>query len=608
MSEQRTGNPSKPRDTEAGDLLQSITETISTGILMHQGERTVFVNRAMEQITGYSRAELMTMPFQELVHPDQRETILRRSLDRLQGASVPNRYDLMLLTKGGQVRWADLTAARLEYKGQPTVLATLIDITARRQAEEAYRQSERTLSQMLQGDPMPTFVINQRHEVAHWNRACELITGIDAAEMIGTRRQWSAFYAEERPVLADLILDGQIDQIPGYYPDAHQVSAVVLEAYEAEGFYPQLGESGLWLSFTAAPIKNEQGDTIAVIETLMDISARKRSEDDLRKAYAELDSLVEERTRQLAQAKAALEADIVQRKASEEELRRRYTELAELNGKLQSAQEQLMQSEKMASIGQLAAGVAHEINNPIGFVQSNIGSLDGYLKDMMSLLDCYETAIAALPADHPAARSALELKKALDVDFIREDMGKLMSETRDGIGRVRKIVADLKDFSRAEATLDWQWADLNRGLDSTLNIVNNEIKYKADVVKEYGRLPEVECLPSQLNQVFLNLLVNAAQAMEGPRGVITVRTGSDGERVWVEVSDTGKGIPPEILGRIFDPFFTTKPVGKGTGLGLSLSYGIVQKHHGRIDVSSEVGRGTRFRVELPIRQHKEQGA
>jgi signal transduction histidine kinase len=171
--------------------------------------------------------------------------------------------------------------------------------------------------------------------------------------------------------------------------------------------------------------------------------------------------------------------------------------------------------------------------------------------------------------------------------------------TRRITGKV--IVQSLKDFSHADVTDEWRFSSLRSGLDSTLNIVNNEIKYKAEVIREYGDIPDVECLPSQLNQVFMNLLVNAAHAIE-EHGTITVRTGKERDEVWVDIVDTGHGIPPEHLQKIFDPFFTTKPVGKGTGLGLSLSYGIVQKHHGRFEVKSEVGRGTTFRVWLPVKQ------
>ena len=274
-----------------------------------------------------------------------------------------------------------------------------------------------------------------------------------------------------------------------------------------------------------------------------------------------------------------------------------------MNSKLSDAQSKLIQSEKLASIGQLAAGVAHEINNPIGFIFSNFGTLEQYLEDLFQMLDAYEQAEASM-SDGAALARIRSLKADLDIDYLKEDIPNLMSESRDGIQRVRKIVQDLKDFSRVDARQEWESVDLHAGIDSTLNIVNNEIKYKADVVKHYGALPEVQCLPSELNQVFMNLLVNAAHAITAERGTITISTGVEGRNVWVEVADTGAGIAQENLQRIFDPFFTTKPVGKGTGLGLSLSYGIVQKHSGRMEVHSELGVGTRFRVTLPI-QHAE---
>jgi two-component system NtrC family sensor kinase len=275
--------------------------------------------------------------------------------------------------------------------------------------------------------------------------------------------------------------------------------------------------------------------------------------------------------------------------------------LTEVNTKLQRAQDQLLQSEKLASIGQLAAGVAHEINNPVGYVFSNFGTLTKYLDDLFRMLAAYEQAESQL-AGTPAALKLAQLRSEIELDYLKEDVPQLMAESCEGITRVRKIVQDLKDFSHVDARQEWEWTDLHRGIDSTLNIVNNEIKYKADVVKEYGALPEVQCLSSELNQVFMNLLVNAAHAIGPQRGTITIRSGQDLDRVWVEVEDTGSGIPRENLSRIFDPFFTTKPVGKGTGLGLSLSYGIVQKHNGLLEVDSEVGRGTRFRVTLPVRQ------
>jgi PAS domain S-box-containing protein len=360
-----------------------------------------------------------------------------------------------------------------------------------------------------------------------------------------------------------------------------------------------------WLDSTFVPFLGLDGKPTQYIAIRTDISARKRMEESLQDINVELQKRVDERTAALSRAKQQLEADIAERNQSQVLLQQQFQQLEGLHHELQNAQSQLLQSEKLASIGQLAAGVAHEINNPIGFVHSNLGTLENYIRDLFRIIEAYEACEATLPPDAVGHGDIASLRKQLDLPYLKEDIPALMNESRDGITRVRKIIQDLKDFSRLDSTPDWQYANLHQGLDSTLNIVHNEIKYHAEVVKEYGDLPEVECLPSQMNQVFMNLLVNAAHAIEGPRGTITVRSGRAGEEAWVEVADTGKGIPEDALGRIFDPFYTTKPVGKGTGLGLSLAYGIIQKHNGRIEVKSEVGKGTTFRVTLPIK-HVEQ--
>ncbi|WP_025597638.1 ATP-binding protein [Burkholderia sp. WSM2230] len=289
----------------------------------------------------------------------------------------------------------------------------------------------------------------------------------------------------------------------------------------------------------------------------------------------------QEDRRELARAYAALREE----KARQEAL---INELAQ-------AHSQLLQSEKLASIGQLAAGVAHEINNPVGFVNANLGTLQRYVADLLTALAAYERTEAELIAESRAALAAL--KREIDIDYLRTDIPTLLSESVEGLQRVKRIVQGLKDFSHVDKA-EKQWANLESNLDTTISIVWNELKYKAELRREFGAIPELECIPSQLNQVFMNLLMNAAQSIEG-HGRITVRTGHDDNSVWVEVEDSGQGIKPEHRDRIFDPFFTTKPVGTGTGLGLSISYGIVRKQGGRIEVRSEVGQGSTFRVVLP---------
>jgi len=456
------------------------------------------------------------------------------------------------------------------------------------------------LSEFFDGHPVATFAIDTRHVITHWNRACEHLLGWSKQAMVGTSNHWQAFYPKPRPVLADLIVAGGDNLMDLHYPGKYQVSALIPGAYEAEDFFPNIGASGHWLHFTAAPLRDHQGRIVGAIETLRDVTERRVAENALRRAHDNLEHVVEKRTAQLADMNEQLQEDIRQRHLAEAELRRSNLELTALNDQLSRAQQQLVQADKLASIGQLAAGVAHEINNPIGYIFSNFTTLQTYLDQLFEMLDAYQQAEADIAA--PAAAALRARREQIDLDFLREDIPSLMAESREGIVRVRHIVQDLKDFSRVDANQDWVWANLHRGIDSTLNIVGNEVKYKAEVVKEYGDIPDIQCLPLQINQVVMNLVVNAAHAIGEQRGRITVSTGTDGEEVWIDVADNGSGISPDTLSRIFDPFFTTKAVGKGTGLGLSLAYGIVQKHGGRIEVDTELGKGTRFRVHLPINQ------
>lgn len=586
-----------------------LAESLSAAILLHRGEQILFANRAMSRLTGYSPETLARMHYRELFPAHVHERLRQCSEMAPREAQPFSRCETLICTRDKEQRWVELMINRELIAGTPTTICSLIDVTERKRAEAAQQQTQQLLTQIIDGDPVPTLVINAHQVVTHWNHACEQALGIPAARMVGTRRPWVAFYDVERPILADLIVSGQVEDIMQFYGDKKiRRSPHVEGAYEAEDFFPQLGDSGRWLHFTAAPLKNALGEVIGAIETLQDITERKFAEMALLRMHADLEAKVAQRTDQLQQAKASLEQDIERRERAEEELLKRYAELTELNCRLHDTQQQLVQSEKMASIGQLAAGVAHEINNPIGYVNSNIRSLKTYVGQLLSVMDSYEAREASLPPEDRAAIASA--KEAADFQFLREDIHQLISESEEGTERVRKIVQDLRDFSRSESTQDWQAADLHQGLDSTLNVASNEIKYRADVVREYGPLPRVDCLPSQLNQVFMNLFVNAAQAMpEGQRGTITVRTGMEGgDRVWIEVADNGRGIPQAVIDRIFDPFFTTKPVGKGTGLGLSLSYGIVQKHNGKISVSSTPGAGTTFRITLPVQHQDPAGA
>jgi len=333
----------------------------------------------------------------------------------------------------------------------------------------------------------------------------------------------------------------------------------------------------LWVLEKIVPRIRRNGTYAGLMGFGMDISLQKQTE-------AQLEQLVAQRTEQLLVANQCLETEKDQQVA--------------LNAQLKEMQSHLVQAEKMASLGQLAAGVAHEINNPLGYIYSNLNTLQEYIASLLDIVESGQKLATELPADNPMVVAFQHLQKTADLDFMRADIPDLVKEAIEGATRAKKIVQDLRDFSRIDKQ-DKSTFDLEAGIDATLNIVNNEIKYKAEVVKEYAGVKPFVCVGSQINQVILNLLVNAAQAIE-EFGKITIRTGYDGaDWVWFEVEDTGKGIPEEIQNKIFDPFFTTKPVGKGTGLGLSLSYKIIQDHQGKVDLQSNIGVGSKFRVSLP---------
>ncbi len=276
---------------------------------------------------------------------------------------------------------------------------------------------------------------------------------------------------------------------------------------------------------------------------------------------------------------------------------RDITERRENEARIKQSQATILQQEKMASIGQLAAGVAHEINNPTGFVTSNLGTLNTYVNKLTDYMSLQARAIK--DASNGSITEDLEQeRKKLKIDYVLDDIHDLVNESLDGTERIAKIVRNLKSFARVDES-DHKEADINECIESTLNIVWNELKYKAEIKKELGDIPFIKCYPQQLNQVFMNILVNASHAIED-KGEISIRTCQEGKSIKIAISDTGSGIPEDKLPRIFEPFFTTKPVGKGTGLGLSITYDIIKKHNGDLKVDSQVGLGTTFTIILPV--------
>ncbi|MEO1245676.1 MAG: ATP-binding protein [Pseudomonadota bacterium] len=333
----------------------------------------------------------------------------------------------------------------------------------------------------------------------------------------------------------------------------------------------------------------------AVVSTGSNTAAIERALKRERAARERAEAVLESKSRELYLANRELTEQ-------HDRVRRRNEEIEQAHLALKEAQAQLVQSEKLASVGQLAAGVAHEINNPIGFITSNLGTLRSYTEIMKRLLEGYRRHATDAASQTGLLAELRELEEAEDIEFVLEDIEELLTDSISGSARVKDIVQGLKSFSRVDEAKVAE-EDLHAGIESTLKVVANEIKYKCDIEKDFGSLPPVACNLAQINQVFMNMLVNAAQAMES-QGTVTISTQTDGDFAVVRFRDTGTGIPADKLGSIFDPFFTTKPVGSGTGLGLSISYGIIQDHGGTIEVDSEVGVGTVFSIRLPVRASK----
>jgi two-component system NtrC family sensor kinase len=328
----------------------------------------------------------------------------------------------------------------------------------------------------------------------------------------------------------------------------------------------------------------------AIRRELSDAQVRREhrsAQDALTRAYSQLERRIEARTVELTRANERLKEEILERQRAQEERERLSAEL--------------LQGQKLQAIGQLSAGIAHEINNPLGFMLSNLATLEEYLESLAELVH------AALPAPgDPGRAPATEasrlvferVRSRIDPDFLLRDFSEALRECRQGGERIRTIVRNLREFTHVDEH-QLKCADFNQLVEDALRLCSNELRYKAEVKREFGTLPPIRCYPQQIVQVFVNLLVNAAQAIP-EKGTISVTTGVEADRAVVRIRDTGVGIPPEHLGKLFEPFFTTKPIGTGTGLGLHLAYNIVKSHEGRIEAHSRVGEGTEFRVQVPV--------
>jgi len=561
QQEIETHKPLEQELRKERDFVTAILDTTAALVIVLDTEgRIIRFNHACEQTTGYAADDVRGKSFVLLLPADQVKAV-RAVFESLRAGRFPSKYENYIVAKDGSRRliaWAN-TILLAPDGSVEFVVATGLDVTERRQAEEALRQSEERFRELFEYAHDLIFIVDTATGlITSVNKAARDIIHYEPDELLGQTVRAFVSPSDLPAVLERLNL-------------AAAGPPVTIEAWcmRKDGT-PVLLDFRMRAIGAAGPER-----TVHVIAN--DVTERRRESEAARK----LSIVLQQRVRQ------------------------ETSSLEEANRRLRHIQAQLIQAEKLAALGQLAAGVSHEINNPLSFVSNNLVVLR---RDVQSLLDIYMLYRQVVGERDPGRRLALQEEAQAradraNVDYIAANLERVFSRTIAGTERIRKIVRDMLDFARL-GEAEWKEANINQALETTISIISHDIKAKnIRIVQNFGIIPSIYCMPGRLNQVFLNILLNAVQAVtEGGR--IEVATDTYEWGVKIVISDNGMGIPRENLCRIFDPFFTTKP--RGTGLGLSISYSIVTEHGGEIRVESRVGIGSTFAIFLPYRKRREE--
>ena len=455
----------------------------------------------------------------------------------------------------------EMRVVETEWEGEMAYLATLRDVTDRKRAEEMLWLYDRAMAATSTGVTIAD-ATKPEHPIIYCNPAFESMTGYRREEILGKNCRF----------LQGIDTDSEALEIIRQALKTDSECQVTLKNYRKDG-------TTFWNALSVSPVRDRTGKLTHFIGVQRDITDRKQAEEDLQN--------------------------------SEAQSREQSTQLATALDELQTTHSQLVQSEKMSSLGLLIAGVAHEINNPVSFIHGNLAYLKDYTQDLLHLLELYQEHYP-----NPVPEIQQETKKN-ELDFLAEDLPKILSSMSIGVERICQIVQSLRNFSRHDDS-QMKPMNLHEGIDSTLLILNHRLKGNGEmppieIIKQYGDLPPVECFAGPINQVFMNILSNAIDALDDPNSQLTFEEMSEnpsqikictevvGNFVEIKISDNGPGITEEVKQRIFDTFFTTKPIGKGTGMGLSISYQIiVERHKGKLYCTSELGKGTEFTIKMPI--------
>ncbi|MGL4501469.1 MAG: PAS domain-containing protein, partial [Planktothrix sp.] len=578
----------RERQGEYRSLVANIPGAVYRGVL-EEDRMMVFLSQGIEVITGYPATDFIqnrVRSFNSIIHPDDLAKVKRKIRVSFESRK-PYILEYRLIKVDGKIRWV-YEKGQVIFTEEDAVCwlnGAIFDITEKRQASEALKASEERLKLALTGTDQGLWDWNLVTGEVYFSPQWSLMLGYETNKIQGKARSWLKLIHPE---------------------DREQVVEVLKQHLEGKTAFCQiehrmLSRSGDWkwiLNQGKVVVRDEHQQPLRMTGTVKDIGDRRKAEEALRQSEA-------------------------RERAKAQQLELTLMELGQ-------AQAQLIQTEKLSSLGQLVAGIAHEINNPITFIYGNINYANQYIQDLLQLIALYEQHY---PQPHTEIKQHQE---TIELDFILDDLPKILSSMKVGANRIREIVLSLRNFSRLDEA-DMKPVNIHDGLENTLLILQHRLRPQAansrdkrnpviQIIKEYGNLPKTECYPGQLNQVFMNLLNNAIDAvLEGeskflhplphPNSAapgwqisatsptIRIRTElNEANRVVIRITDNGNGMTERVKHRLFEPFFTTKPVGKGTGLGLAISYQIIAKHHGKLFCFSEVEKGTEFVIELPLKQ------